>query len=120
VQVAGNGREVLELLPKASYGLILMDCQMPEMDGYEATAIIREQERGLTRIPIVAMTANAMSGDRERCIAAGMDDYLSKPIERARLAAILAKWVPLRPAASLPPSKRLRPASLLASSRRCF
>src|SRR6185437_7520590 len=72
VDVAVNGREVLELLQRASYGLILMACQMPEMDGYEATAIIREQEGGLHRIPIVAMTANAMSGDRERCLAAGM------------------------------------------------
>ena len=101
VDVAVNGREVLELLQRASYGLVLMDCQMPEMDGYEATAIIRAQEGGLHRIPIVAMTANAMSGDRERCLAAGMDDYLPKPIERARLAEILAKWVPLR---SAPPS----------------
>jgi two-component system sensor histidine kinase/response regulator len=118
VDVAANGRAVLELLPKASYSLILMDCQMPGMDGYEATAIIREQERGLHRIPIVAMTANAMPGDRERCIAAGMDDYLSKPIERARLAAILAKWVPLRPAASLPteptPAPGVSPRELTA------
>jgi two-component system, sensor histidine kinase and response regulator len=109
VDLAANGREVLELLPKASYGLILMDCQMPEMDGYEATRIIREQERGFSRIPIVAMTANAVSGDRERCIAAGMDDYLSKPIERARLAEMLAKWVPLRPPA--PPPTEQTPAA---------
>ena len=102
VDLAANGREVLELLPKTSYSLILMDCQMPGMDGYEATRIIREQERGLSRIPIVAMTANAMPGDRERCIAAGMDDYLSKPIERAKLAEMMAKWVPLRPQSPAP------------------
>jgi two-component system sensor histidine kinase/response regulator len=111
VDVAVNGREVLELLQRASYRLVLMDCQMPEMDGYEATAIIREQEGGLHRIPIVAMTANAMSGDRERCIAAGMDDYLPKPIERARLAEILAKWVPLRSAAPSPTEQTPTPGA---------
>jgi two-component system sensor histidine kinase/response regulator len=99
VDVASNGREVLELLPRADYSLILMDCQMPEIDGYETTAIIREQEGDRHRIPIVAMTANAMAGDRERCLAVGMDDYISKPIERTRLAEMLARWVPLVPAA---------------------
>ena len=99
VDVASNGREVLELLPRADYSLILMDCQMPEIDGYETTAIIREQEGDRHRIPIVAMTANAMAGDRERCLAVGMDDYISKPIERTRLAEMLGRWVPLVPAA---------------------
>jgi CheY-like chemotaxis protein len=96
--VTGNSEE-LELLPRADYSLILMDCQMPEIDGYETTAIIREQEGDRRRIPIVAMTANAMSGDRERCLAVGMDDYISKPIERTRLAEVLRRWVPLVPVA---------------------
>ena len=99
VDVATNGREVLELLPQADYSLILMDCQMPEIDGYETTAIIRAQEGDRRRIPIVAMTANAMSGDRERCLAVGMDNYISKPIERIRLAEVLGRWVPLVPVA---------------------
>ncbi len=82
VVAAANGNEVIDALRTAPYDLILMDCQMPEMDGYEATKIIRtSQTLGCHKIPIIAMTANAMSGDREKCLAVGMDAYVSKPIK---------------------------------------
>jgi PAS domain S-box-containing protein len=92
---AANGREALEAASAAIFDLIFMDVQMPEMDGFEATRHIREMEQasGRERTPIVAMTAHAMTGDRERCLAAGMDDYLSKPLVRAELTALLAKIV---------------------------
>jgi len=94
----GNGHEVLTALKQIPYDIIFMDCQMPDMDGYEATREIRNAERDATatwKVPmrIVALTANAMTGDREKCIAAGMDDYLSKPVRKPELHATLVKWV---------------------------
>jgi signal transduction histidine kinase/DNA-binding response OmpR family regulator len=91
-----SGREVLEALERASFDVILMDVQMPEMDGLETTTRIRERERleGDPRITIIAMTAHAMQGDRERCLAAGMDDYLGKPVKRLELEQKLAQWAP--------------------------
>ena len=93
--VANNGIEAIRLMRKNRYALILMDCQMPEMDGFEATARIRNADSKVlnAKIPIVAMTANAMKGDREKYINAGMDDYLPKPVKPEQLAATLNKWV---------------------------
>jgi PAS domain S-box-containing protein len=93
--IATNGREVLQAMSVKRYDMIFMDWHMPIMDGFEATAAIREKERdGKKRVTIIAMTANAMTGDRERCIAAGMDDYISKPVRQADLALVLGRWVP--------------------------
>ncbi len=93
VVVAGNGREALRLLEEQPFDLVLMDVQMPEMDGFEATAAIREKEKRTgEHMPIIAMTAHAMTGDRERCIAAGMDSYITKPINARTLLDLLAEW----------------------------
>ncbi len=95
--VTENGRAAVERLSRERFDLVLMDCQMPEMDGFQATREIRlRQEQGLLYhpLPIVALTANAVEGDRERCLAAGMDDYLSKPFTRDRLSSILWRWLP--------------------------
>ncbi len=128
VDVVGNGIEAIDVLRQIPFDLVFMDCQMPEMDGYEATRMIRKAEREMSegnnqesgleseepektvsetpdslpftphsgRIPIVAMTANAMRGDREKCLDVGMDDYISKPIKPEELAGILAKWLPTK------------------------
>jgi signal transduction histidine kinase/DNA-binding response OmpR family regulator len=93
VKVASNGLEALKAMQEHTFDLVLMDVQMPEMGGFEATAIIRATERpGGTHIPIIAMTAHAMTGDRERCIAAGMDDYISKPARAAALIELVEKY----------------------------
>jgi len=101
VQVAANGLDALDLLARERFDLVVMDCQMPGMDGFEATERIRAQEAGTGRhLPIIAMTANAMAGDRERCLRAGMDDYLTKPITRAGLLEGVSRRLNGRPAAS--------------------
>jgi PAS domain S-box-containing protein len=96
-QVAKNGREAVSAVQRERFDLILMDCQMPEMDGFEATRKLREMEAvggtSATRIPIVALTANAIKGDRERCLTSGMDDYLAKPFKEEQLWNVLVKWI---------------------------
>ncbi len=93
VDVAANGIEALAALDAATYNLVLMDCQMPGMDGFTAVGEIRKRESGGPRLPVVAVTAHALHGDREKCIAAGMDDYVTKPIDVAELKRILARYL---------------------------
>lgn len=117
VDIAANGRAAVEAVARTSYSLVFMDCHMPGMDGFDATRLIRSREATLAQgqhsvnprmevssavphLPIIALTADALKGDRERCLEVGMDDYLTKPIRREDLEAVLAKWVP-------PPSNRL-------------
>jgi len=92
--VAFDGREALNKLAKKDYDLIFMDCQMPVMDGYEATIAVREKEASDRRIPIVALTANAMVGDKEKCFEVGMDDYIAKPFTIEELKLMIEKWAP--------------------------
>jgi CheY-like chemotaxis protein len=99
VTVAGDGKQAVAAWETGAFDLILMDVQMPEMDGFEATRVIREREKPSGRhIPIVAMTASAMKGDRERCLDAGMDGYVAKPIERAQLYAAIEQFAQPPPA----------------------
>ena len=91
VTVVGNGRQAVQALNSHTFDLVLMDVQMPEMDGYEATRAIRALEGTRRHTWIIAMTANAMTGDREQCLAAGMDDYVSKPVRQEDLAAALER-----------------------------
>jgi CheY-like chemotaxis protein len=91
--IANNGQEVLDKISQDQYALILMDCEMPRMDGYEATAKIRTQEQSLgQRIPIIAMTAHSSPEDRDNCLTAGMDDYMTKPFKIDDLKTMLSKW----------------------------
>jgi CheY-like chemotaxis protein len=97
VDVVANGREAVDACRRIPYDCLFMDCQMPELDGYAATALIRQQEASTGQhTPIIAMTANAMQGDRERCVAAGMDAYLSKPVQSETLETVLHQWTASR------------------------
>lgn len=92
--IAANGKEVVAAAHSRCYDMILMDCHMPEMDGYEATAAIRASKAiGNNRIPIIAMTANAMKEDKYRTMKSGMDDFVSKPLDKKRVRAVLIKWM---------------------------
>jgi len=94
VDWAENGLQAIDHLRSEDYDFVLMDCQMPEMDGYQATRLVRDPGSGVRdgTVPIIALTANAMEGDREKCLAAGMDDYVAKPIQREELFAALERW----------------------------
>lgn len=112
VELVSDGLQALEALERSTFDLVLMDCQMPELDGFETTSQLRKNESAggrsgqsaPPRVPVIALTASAMQGDRERCLAAGMDDYLSKPLTLARLGAALGKWLPEASDASIPSS----------------
>jgi two-component system sensor histidine kinase/response regulator len=93
VDIASNGREAIDLAGSVAYDLIFMDCLMPDTDGFEATKEIRRREPESARCPIIALTANAMRGDRERCLEAGMDDFLSKPVRREDFSRILERYL---------------------------
>ena len=95
-EVASDGVQALEMLSTRHYDAVLMDCQMPMMDGYQATAELRRRKNGGHHTPVIAMTAHAMVGAVEQCLAAGMDDYISKPLRRARLMETLGRWIPLQ------------------------
>lgn len=99
VDVAADGIEALARFTAARYDLVLMDCQMPRADGYETTEALRRLEDGQRRTPVIALTANAFASDRQRCLASGMDDYLSKPFTLVELATVLGRWLQARPSA---------------------
>jgi CheY-like chemotaxis protein len=88
-----DGRQAVEAVGRERFDLVLMDLHMPELDGFVATAAIRQAEGGRRRVPIVALTADALAGDAEKSRAAGMDDHLSKPLTRERLATVVERWV---------------------------
>jgi signal transduction histidine kinase/CheY-like chemotaxis protein/HPt (histidine-containing phosphotransfer) domain-containing protein len=121
VHVAEDGEQALSVLATARYDLVLMDCQMPKLDGFEATRRLRarEREQRVPRTPVVALTANAMQGDREACLAAGMDDYVSKPFTSVQLLLALRRWLPdaPEPASSAPREAASTPASAVLDPR---
>ena len=99
VTIAVNGEEALDWLGRAQFDAVLMDCQMPVLDGYAATRALRQHPE-LRKLPVIAMTANAMAGDREKAIEAGMNDHIAKPINVEQMFATLARWLPRAPGAA--------------------
>src|SRR6185295_111052 len=113
VELAGNGQEALKVVHEKEFDAVLMDLQMPVMDGLQATRSIRAIER-LKELPIIAMTASVMAGDRDRCIEVGMNDHISKPISIEQLMSTLARWLPAQsaaPAAPAEPAPEAKPAA---------
>jgi CheY-like chemotaxis protein len=116
VRLAGNGREALALAQREAFDLLLLDVHMPELDGLQVVAAIREQERATGgHLPVIALTARVRKEDRERCLAAGMDDFLGKPIQAANLWAAIDQVAAARPPADQPEPRLLDPAVLLAA-----
>jgi CheY-like chemotaxis protein len=115
-EVACDGKEALNKAQSGAYGAILMDCQMPEMDGYEATRCIRQLPGQAAKVPIIALTAHAMAGDRDRVLQAGMDDYASKPARARTLGQILSRWVQ-RPATATDTDGDDSPHELASATR---
>ncbi|MCW2778414.1 MAG: domain S-box protein [Frankiales bacterium] len=113
VQVVSNGEEALTALAAQRFDAVLMDCQMPVRDGYSATAELRRREAGGRHTPVIALTASAMTVDRDRCLAAGMDDYLSKPVRADELDAALRRWLPAEPAVVPPRPREGQPEPVL-------
>jgi len=117
-QCADDGRKAIDAVLQSPFDLVLMDCQMPEMDGFEATRVIRQHETHnplpgrTTRLPIIALTANALNGDRERCLQAGMDDYLSKPLQPEKLLAIIGSFLSRSSLKPAPTSNLIPPAAI--------
>jgi CheY-like chemotaxis protein len=114
--IAGNGVEVLRAISHATYDIVFMDCQMPEMDGFEATLQIREMDGTARHTHIVAMTANALQGDKEKCIAASMDDYIAKPIRHTDLAGAIDRWLSRKQGAEPDSAKAVDAGRLLDES----
>jgi CheY-like chemotaxis protein len=102
VETAGDGTEAVDMRARLPFDIVFMDCQMPDMDGYDAASAIRraEKEHCWPRLPIVALTAHAAAADRDRCFAAGMDDYLSKPVSAEQIRAVIERWMSDRKAAT--------------------
>ena len=116
VEIASNGAEAIETFARSPFDLVFMDCQMPETDGLEATARIRRDESEGSRTPIIALTGHAMPGDRERFLAAGMDDYLSKPVKGSDLKEALERWLPGTPSSARPLFRREDALKILQGS----
>ena len=114
--VAANGVEALVAMTRRSYDAVLMDCQMPEMDGFTATGEIRRREGASRHTPVIAMTAGAMVGDRERCLDAGMDDYLAKPVKPADVEVVLSRWIRHEPDEHVPDSVEPPSAAVISSA----